>query len=283
VAGSPTAGDARGIGGQGAQGGLRIVDDRAALARAAAELVAAAAEEALAARGAFRLVLSGGSTPRDLYLLLADEREPYRARLDWPHVHLFWGDERPVPPDHPESNFGMAREALIARVPVSEENVHRMRGEAPPERAAEEYEALLRGLARGAPSGDRARSELAVSDSALFDLALMGLGPEGHTASLFPGSPAIEERERLVVAPWVPSHSTFRITLTPPAFAAAERVLFLVAGADKAAALVRSLAGDEPPASCPARAIRPRTGAPLWLADRAAAARLPPTTPGAQT
>ena len=241
---------------------LQIVPDRAALAHAAAERVAAAAEAALAERGAFHLVLSGGSTPRDLYRLLADESAPYRARIDWPRVHLFWGDERPVPPDHEESNYRMAREALIARVPLPASNVHRIRGEQPPERAAAEYEEVLR------PFFDRERNR------APLDLALLGLGADAHTASLFPGSPAIQERSRLVLAPWVEPLRTFRITLTPAAFAGVESALFLVAGEDKAEALERTLAGDEPPERCPAKAIHPRGGAPAWLIDRAAAMRL---------
>ena len=243
---------------------LQVFSDRAALARAAAERVTAAAESALAKHGRFHLVLSGGSTPRDLYLLLADEAEPYRARIDWPRVHFFWGDERPVPPDHAESNYRMAREELLARVPVAEENVHRIRGEKKPERAAVEYEELLR------PFFDRATAQ----DVAPFDLALLGLGADGHTASIFPNSPALHEKRRLVLAPWVDALQTFRITLTPVAFAGAARALFLVAGADKADALERTLATDEPPKYCPAKAIYPRSGPPAWLVDRAAAARL---------
>jgi 6-phosphogluconolactonase len=243
---------------------LQVVPDRAALAHAAAERVAAAAESALASRGRFHLVLSGGSTPRDLYRLLADEAAPFRARLDWPRVHLFWGDERPVPPDHAESNYRMAREELIARVPLPEANVHRIRGEEPPERAAADYEEILRPFFAAAGAAPP------------FDLALLGLGADGHTASLFPGSPIIEERRHLVRAPWVEALQTFRITLTPAAFAGAERALFLVAGADKAEALARTLTSDEPPERCPAKAIRPRAGAPTWLVDRAAASRLTP-------
>lgn len=268
---------------------LSVFADRAALARAAAELVAGAAEGAAAERGAFHLVLAGGSTPRDLYRLLADEREPFRSRIDWGRTHLFWGDERPVLPDHPDSNFRMAHEALLAHVPVPAANVHRIRGEEPePPRAAAEYDRHLReffGLSEDESPVPAAPRRLPVTAAAaprqlpfttaaaprLFDLALLGLGADGHTASLFPGSEAVAEFQRLCVAPWVPAQRTFRITLTPAAFAGAERVLFLVAGADKAEALARTLRGGEPPERCPALAIRPRSGQPIWLVDRDAA------------
>ncbi|HEX3530414.1 MAG TPA: 6-phosphogluconolactonase [Thermoanaerobaculia bacterium] len=237
---------------------VRIVDDRTTLARGAAEIVAAAAESAVAARGTFSLVLSGGSTPRELYRLLADEREPYRARVAWERVHLWWGDERHVPPDHEESNFRMAREVLLAHappVPIPAANVHRIRAEDPDAaRAAAEYDALLAPLA-----------------SPRFDLVLLGLGADCHTASLFPGTEALAERRRLAVSVWVEKLSTHRITLTVPALSDAAQVLFLVAGEDKAAALARVLDGDEPPESCPARAVVPAVGELIWLVARDAA------------
>ncbi len=236
--------------------------DPGALARAAAEEVARRAEEAVAARGAFTRALAGGSTPRALYRLLADPREPYRARIRWPAVHAFFGDERAVPADSPDSNARMAREALLDHVPLA--SVHRIPGELGAEAAADRCEADLRAHFGEVPFPR-------------FDLVLLGLGGDGHTASLFPGSPALGERQRWAVAgpaglpPRVP-----RVTLTLPVLDAARAALFLVAGADKATALrrlVRPAAGEEP---IPAARVRPQ-GALLVLADESAAAGLGPT------
>jgi 6-phosphogluconolactonase len=247
---------------------LRIVDDAAALAVAAAEELTRRAEEAVRARGRFTLALSGGSTPRALYRLLADPGAPFRDRIDWRAVHVFWGDERCVPPDHAESNYRMAREALLDRVPLPAEHVHRMRGEEPDAaRAAAQYEAELAGV-------------LALAPGALprFDLILLGLGPDGHTASLFPGSAVVHERARWVAAPFVPKFNAFRITLTPPVLNHAAAVMFVVSGAEKAAALAAilrdGLREDSPVDLYPARIVRPEDGELLWLVDRAAAERL---------
>lgn len=233
--------------------------DAAALARAAAEEVARRADEAIGARGIFRLVLAGGSTPRTLYRLLADPAQPGHARIDWPSVHVFFGDERAVPPDSADSNFGMARDALLAGVTLG--GIHRIAGEAGAAAAAARYEADL-------------RQHFGAVPVPAFDLVLLGLGPDGHTASLFPGSPALAERQRWVVAapaglpPWVE-----RVTLTLPVFDAARALAFLVAGADKAQAL-RLLV--QPPAGAvpiPAARLRPADPA-LVLADAAATASL---------
>ena len=175
---------------------MRVFDDPAALSRGAAVEIAYRAGEAIRARGIFTVALAGGTTPRRLYELLADEREPFRAGIRWSRIDFFWGDERCVPPDHTESNFRMAQEALISRVPVPPENVHRIHGEDPdPSVAAEEYERVVRGffesrglMARGLPR---------------LDLVLLGLGADGHTASLFPGGEAIRETSHLVAAPYV--------------------------------------------------------------------------------
>jgi 6-phosphogluconolactonase len=238
--------------------GLERAADPAALARAAAEELARLAAEAVAARGAFSLALAGGSTPRALYQLLADPAGPFRARIPWPSVHAFFGDERAVPPDHPESNYRMARAALLDRVPLG--SVHRMAGELGAPEAAARYQVELR-----AHFGE-------VSFPA-FDLVLLGLGTDGHTASLFPGSPALGERSRWAVAAPGPPPSTERITLTIPVLEAARAVAFLVAGADKAGPLrrlVRPRAGEEP---IPAARIRFR-GSVRVLADAAAASGL---------
>lgn len=238
-------------------GGLLTVADPAALARAAAEEVARRAEEAVAARGAFALALSGGATPRALYALLADSAAPYRARVPWGRVHVWFGDERNVPPDHPDSNYRMAREALLDRVAPAA--VHRIEGERAAAEAADRYEAELRAHLAGGPGGPPP-----------LDLVLLGLGADGHTASLFPGSPALEERARWVAAPFVPRLGAHRITLTLPVLDAARAVLFLVAGAEKAAPL-RALLAPDPAAPIPAARVRPATGARIVIADRAAA------------
>jgi 6-phosphogluconolactonase len=238
---------------------LRVLAGPAEVAAEAAREVLARAGEAVAARGAFSLALSGGSTPRALYALLGDPAGAYAARMPWDRTRVFFGDERHVPPTHPDSNFRMASEALLAHVPIPVASVHRMRGELPDAgEAAAAYERELRAVLGEAP---------------VLDLVLLGLGEDGHTASLFPGSPALDERERWVAAPWVERLGAWRITLTLPVLERAREVVFLVAGAAKAAPLRRALRreGAEP---VPAARVRPREGRLLWLADRAAAASL---------
>ncbi len=240
---------------------------REALYERAARRVAAAAATAIAARGRFAVALAGGSTPRPLYERLADA--PHREAVEWQRVEVFWGDERCVPPDHPDSNARLAREALLDRVPVRPGHVHPMPGESEDrEAAARIYEAEMV-EALGAGSGRLAR----------LDLALLGLGAEGHTASLFPDSPALAAGERLVVAVLadrepVPPPGHDRLTLTFPALNAAREVLFLVAGADKAAAVAAALEGPRDPARCPAQGVAPDPGRAAWLIDAEAASRL---------
>ncbi len=248
---------------------IRVVDDRGALARAAAELFAAAARKA-AARGDFwSVALSGGSTPRDLYRLLADPAEPFRAAIPWEAVRVFWGDERHVPPDHPDSNYRMAREALLDRAPISVDNVHRIHAEDPDAAtAAAAYEETLAAVFHLAPPDARG------SAAPRLDLVLLGIGPEGHTASLFPGSPALHDEAHWVAAPFVEKLAAHRITMTPRALNAAAQIVFLVAGDDKAPAVRAVLQGDAAPDLYPARAIRPADGELLWLLDRAAAGLL---------
>jgi 6-phosphogluconolactonase len=246
---------------------IEILEDKESLTRAAAAAVTARAANAVAARDVFTLVLSGGSTPRDLFALLADPNEPFRARLPWEKVHFFWGDERHAPPDHADSNYRMAREALLDPMGIAPQNVHRIQGENPDAAlAAADYENELRTFfheeGKTAPGLPR------------FDLILLGLGPEGHTASLFPGSPALHERERWVVAPWVEKFNTFRITLTPPVLNRAAAVLFLAAGEEKADALHAVLEEVGDADLYPARIVRPEEGDLLWLLDRAAAKKL---------
>jgi 6-phosphogluconolactonase len=240
---------------------VRRLADPGALARAAAEEFARLAGDAVRERGSFAVALAGGSTPRRLYALLADEGAPFRARVPWGRTHAFFGDERHVPPDHPDSNFRMASEALLSRVAVA--GVHRIPAELPdPGAAAAAYEADLRdtfGLREGDPPPR-------------LDLVLLGLGADGHTASLFPGNPVLAERERWVAAPWVDRLATHRITLTLPLLRRARAVVFLVSGAEKAPALARVLA---PPPDAPilpaARVAREVEGSVLWLVDADAA------------
>ncbi len=232
--------------------------DATSLARAAAEHFVTLAAEAIAARGRFAVALSGGSTPYATYTLLASD--DFAARVDWPRVHVFWGDERCVPPDHPESNFRLAEEALLSRVPIPPGNLHRVRGELEPEVAAQAYAAELRTFF-GAPWPR-------------FDLVLLGMGDDGHTASLFPGLAALHETARSVVA--VTAHyqdrPAHRVTLTTPAINAARQVLFLVTGATKAETLRAVLEGPE--GLYPAQRIRPISGHLTWLMDAAAASKL---------
>jgi 6-phosphogluconolactonase len=235
---------------------VRIFADPAGLMRAAADEIAQAARRAVDEGGRFAWALAGGSTPRDLYRLLA--RDPYRERLPWNAIHFFWGDERHVPPDHPDSNFRMAREAMLDAVPVPPDNIHRVPAEEPDaQRAAAEYEATL-----------RAFFDLAAGEWPRFDLIQLGLGKDGHTASLFPGGDAVHERERLVVAPWVEAQQTFRITLTPPVLNHARRAMFLVSGDEKAEALHAVLEGPREPERYPAQIVE---GDRLWMVDRSAA------------
>jgi 6-phosphogluconolactonase len=238
---------------------LCVFEDLAELTRAAAGEIARFAENTVEQRGRFTWALSGGSTPRPLYEALASD--PYRERLPWSALHLFWGDERHVPPDHPESNYRMAREAMIDRVPVPRGNVHRVTAEDPDaQRAAAAYEEEL-----------RAFFALAPGEWPVFDLMLLGIGPDGHTASLFPGGAALRERDRLVVAPWVEAQRTFRLTMTPPVLNHSRLSLFLVSGEDKAGALRAVIEGESEPDRYPAQVV---AGNVLWMVDRAAASRL---------
>lgn len=245
-------------------GRVAVVDDAAALAREAASEFSRRARECAAERGRFTVTLSGGSTPRRLYALLADPAAPFRSDIPWSRVHFFWGDERHVPPDDPRSNYRMAREELLTRVSVPEQNVHRIEAERPD--AADAADAYERELTRF--------FSLAPDQTPRFDLVLLGMGPDGHTASLFPGSSALDVRDRLVAAPWIPKLNEYRITLTLPVFNDAAAVIFMVSGADKADALLASLDPSSPPDALPCQRIRPAHGDLLWLVDSTAAGGL---------
>lgn len=232
---------------------IQLVDP-AALAARACEEVLKAAHEALAARGTFHVALSGGSTPKLLYRALA------ASGSDFSRWHVHFGDERCVPPEHADSNFRMASEAWLARGQVPAAQVHRIRGELEPRQAALEYE---RELAASFGAGE-----------VRLDLALLGLGTDGHTASLFPGCSALAETQARVVATWVEKLAAQRITLTLPMLNESRAVLFLVAGADKVAALRELFHGDPEAPPLPAALVRPREGNITWMVDGAAAAGL---------
>ena len=238
---------------------IRVFPDPPAVARAAADVILNAARDAAAAGRPFSLVLSGGSTPKLLYQLLA--AEPYAPEVDWPNVEIYFGDERAVPPDHADSNFKMAYDALLSRVPLRPENVHRMRGETDPNDAAIEYGRTLK--ARFGDGGP--------------DVTLLGMGDDGHTASLFPHTPAVRELHHRAIAQFVEKSTTgpsWRITLTAPFLNRSACVLALITGAGKADRLQEVLHGPRDPDRLPIQLIDPSPGALQWLLDVAAAARL---------
>jgi 6-phosphogluconolactonase len=241
---------------------IRVVADREALAQLAAEEFTRLADEAIRAKGAFAVALSGGSTPKDLYARLASEQQPFRDRIAWNKVHFFWGDERHVRPDDPQSNFRMAREAMLSKLPVPTQNIHRILAEQA-DAAAAAYEQTLREFFRPL-----------AAEPPRFDLVLLGLGPEGHTASLFPGNTVASDPLRWVAAPWVEKLASYRITLTPAVLNHAAQATFLVGGADKADIVYEVIQGADRPEELPAQAIRPESGRLTWLLDRAAASKL---------
>ena len=241
-------------------GCIEVLPNPLALAHHVAEWIV---EAATAAQGSFRVSLSGGSTPKTLYGLLASNE--FKPRFPWERVSWYWGDERFVPYDDPESNFRMTREAMLAKAPVPSENIHPVPTDGSPEDAARRYELTLQ-QAYGGATLDPHRP--------LFDVTLLGLGPDGHTASLFPHSPGLSERQAWVLANWVEKFGTHRLSLSFPVLDAGTAVLFLVAGADKEWALHQVLQGGASVADVPARGVRPATGALTFLVDRAAAAGL---------
>jgi 6-phosphogluconolactonase len=240
---------------------VAVFADQTALMVGAAERVVQLATDAIEKRGRFMWALAGGSTPRELYALLASER--FVHQIDWARVHFFWGDERCVPPDHADSNYRMAREALLKVVKPPDEHVHRMRGEDDPVQAAHDYERVLREQF-GTAGGSLPR----------FDLVLLGMGADGHTASLFPGSAPQFETRRLVMAHHVESVASWRLTLTPVTINAAAQIVFLVAGADKAGRLAQVLDQRTEGKVLPAQLIHPGRGELTWMVDTDAAARL---------
>jgi 6-phosphogluconolactonase len=241
----------------------RVVPDAPALYHAAAQEFLERAQEAVRARGRFMVALSGGSTPRALYCLLADDAA-FAGVMPWDKIHFFWGDERHVSPDHGDSNFHMAREALLGKVPVAPANIHRINGENPDAAtAASDYEQDLR-HSFGISSHEVPR----------FDLILLGLGADGHTASLFPGTTALHEESHLVVSNRVEKLKTDRITFTARLINRAAAVLMLVSGQDKAHTLNAVLRGPYEPERLPAQLVMPHDGALIWLVDQSAASAI---------
>jgi 6-phosphogluconolactonase len=247
--------------------GVRVNPNPTEVARAAARLFVDFAWQSIARHGQFLVALSGGNTPRLMYELLASAE--FRGQVDWAKVHVFWSDERTVPPGHPDSNYGMARRELLLRVPIPQANVHRMEAEkANIGRAAHEYEEVL-------------RQHLELDDRGFprFHLILLGMGADGHTASLFPGTRVTRQTSRWVSTPMVAKLNARRMTLTLPVLDAALRVVFLVVGADKAETLRAVLDGKADP-PYPAQQVEPRdNGLKLFLVDEAAAALLESATP----
>ncbi len=242
----------------------RVWPTAAEMAAAASEMFASSVAAAAVARGVARVAISGGTTPKAMFALLADRTQPYFARVPWDKLHLFWVDERTVPPGDKDSNYGMTRAALLDHVPLPAEQVHRMEGELDPEVAASRYEALI-----------RTEFRLEGAQTPAFDLVVLGMGDDGHTASLFPHTEAIHELGRIVVANHVPKMNTWRITLTWPVINQGREVVFLIEKASKAEILHDVLLGAYDPELKPSQLIRPASGQLTLLLDAAAAAKLP--------
>lgn len=235
---------------------IKILPDVQALHQAAASEFSRCALDAIAARGHFSVALSGGNTPRGAYEMIAARPS---SQLPWDKIFIFWGDERHVPPDHPDSNYRMAREALLSRVPIPAQNVHRVRAELDALEAAKDYERQL-----------QIHFRLKPDELPRFDLIMLGLGDDGHTASLFPGSAALGETQHLFVANWVEKFRQYRLTFTLPVLDHAAEVLFLVSGGGKAP-VVRDILAPHSEQKYPAQRVQPETGALLWLLDQDAA------------
>jgi 6-phosphogluconolactonase len=242
---------------------IRILPDGAAIAKRAAQEFVQVAAAAVRARGSFNVALAGGSTPKALYSLLVSD-PALRSQVPWDEIHLFFGDERHVPPDHPENNFRMATEAMISKSPLKPEQVTRIKGEYPDAaQAALEYEKTMREYFK-LKDGEYPR----------FDLLLVGMGNEGHTLSLFPGTKALHADRRVVVSNWIGKLCTERMTLTAPAACHAAEIMFMVTGADKACALKSVLEGAYEPEQLPAQLLQPKDGKLLWLVDATAGSML---------
>ena len=242
---------------------IEIVTDAKAMSRTAAEILIEHIAESLHTEDVYSIALSGGSTPRNLYALLADDAG-LRKQVTWQQIHFFWGDERHVPSDHPDSNYRMADEALLSKLPIPPTNIHRIRAENPDaDKAAQEYARDMRRF-----------FGIVGSEPPRFNCVLLGMGSDGHTASLFPGSPALGEQNRLVMANWVEKFNSFRITLTLPVINNADLILLLVSGDQKAETLKAVLADDSDTIRFPVQHIQPNAGVLTWILDQSAASYL---------
>jgi 6-phosphogluconolactonase len=246
-----------------------VLPDAAAAAEAAAKFFTDTAAAAVQARGVARIAISGGSTPKAMFHLLADPAHPFLKAIPWDKLDLFWVDERCVPPTHDESNYRMTNEALLSHVPLQPSQIHRMEGELDPEVAASRYESELRNAFR-----------LEGAETPTFDLVLLGMGDDGHTASLFPHTEGLNDITHLVIANHVPQKDTWRITLTSPVINQGREVAFLIEGDAKAHLLSDVLTGPYIPETYPSQLIRPATGRLTLVLDQPAAASLPAPTPG---
>jgi 6-phosphogluconolactonase len=237
---------------------IRIYNDLKTLSLAAAEMFVDLGSQAIASRGRFSVALSGGNTPRRLYEILA--ASPIREQIRWESIHVFWGDERCVPADDPRSNFRMARKTLLDHVPVPANQIHPIQGELSPVLAAAQYETELRSFFGDQPP--------------ILDLILLGLGENGHTASLFPHSPVLDEKERWMGEVFLAEQSMYRVTMTASFINRSKEVIFLVSGTEKAIALQSVLEGAYQPHELPAQLIHPNDAHPIWLVDKAASHKL---------
>ena len=239
---------------------IRIFKNVEKLSRGAARLFVEQAALSIAERGRFLVALNGGSTPTRLFEMLATS---FRERIDWSKVHIFWGDERCVPPDDPGSSYGQARDVLLSHVPIPETNIHRVKGELGPAEASIDYALILKEFASSPLDWPR------------FDLVYLGMGEDGHTASLFPGSPLDVSEPTLPVTAHYQDRPANRVSLTPVVFNSAQMVAFMAAGEKKAQTLAEVLSGRYNPELYPAQRIDPKEGQLIWLVDEAAANRLP--------
>ncbi len=240
-------------------GKMEVLQDLEALSLRAGSIFVSASKNSIAAKKRFAVAISGGATPRRLYILLGSEA--YRHQVDWDHVHFFWADERCVPKEDEESNFRTAFDTLLSKVGLPDRNIHRIKGEQSPDKAARDYEEEIRRFFKG-------------SERPRFDLIILRMGEDGHTASLFPGSKSLEETVRLAVPVYLEKPKKNRITLTLAVLNDADQILFLVAGPSKAAVLSEILGDGEKKKEFPAGLIRPASGNITWLIDQEAAAKL---------
>jgi 6-phosphogluconolactonase len=237
---------------------IKIASNAEQLAQRAAQYLVELAGRAITERDRFSLALSGGSTPYALYQLLA--HPPYVDQVEWSKVHIFWGDERCVPPEDADSSYRAARESLLDSAPIPESQIYRIKGEINPAEAASEYEQIIVSFFGGEPR---------------FDLILLGMGDDGHTASLFPGTKALDENQRWVIENYVEVKNMWRVTLTPKAINNAANIAFLVSGVGKAERLRQVIRGSYQPHILPSQLVKPVKGKLIWLVDQAAAAQLP--------